>query len=212
MHNSIRCHLWYRWPLTGEELGTTACQLLCNVSGSSPSIGWPACASGLSCPSISTPIYSLAASRMIFSCDSFFFSSGQQSWITMFHSYELPCGSSAIMYSHIGINIPSHRFNTLPTNTERYNNFCILIIIKHPSCFLFYFHLGRRLTLEEWSFFPPLLCVCVCLILLSVLSLRLLTTKQHCFLMNDHPRQVFIAFRRLHQLVVNRFCQGNVWS
>lgn len=162
MH-SIRCHLEYRWPLTGEELSETACQQLCNVSGLSAFIGWPACASGLSCPSISTPIYSLAASAMIFSCDtelffSSFFSppSGQQFSITMLHSHKLPRGYCAIMYSHTGINISSHRSSPLPTKTDCYNNFCILTIIKH-SIFFFFFCISTMVV-----FFPPsAACVCV---------------------------------------------------
>ena len=43
-------------------------------------------------------------------------------------------------------------FWVLPTNTERYNVFCILIIIKHPSFFVF--PLWLKAHREEWCFSP----------------------------------------------------------
>lgn len=196
MHYSICCHLWYRWRSTADELSKTDCQQLCNVSGLSSFIGWQACASGLSCPSLSTPIYSLAGSNNVLMWQ-FCFSSGQHFWITIFHSYGLPCGCSPIIYSHTGFNLSLGWFNTvikyrmLSVFINNNNATSIFVFLQQYKA-----HTGRMI----FSSSPSAVC------------LWLLTTKLYCSVMNDHPRQVFIAFCRLHQFVVNRFCQGNVWS
>lgn len=103
------------------------------MSGLSLVIGWPACASGLPGPSISILIYSLAASRMIHLCDSFFLLVSNPE-LPYFMLYEIPRGYSAITCSHTEIKIlpvqASYRMETAV-------GIILIVIIKHPS---FYFH------------------------------------------------------------------------
>lgn len=147
------------------------------MSGLSAFIGWPACAAGLSCPSISTAIYSLAASTMIFSCDIFFpFRSAILNYHVTFPRTPqwLLCNNVQPYWAQ-----RSHRFSALQIKTVIHQflysskacpRFCMSTTVKESHEKVLFF------LCREW----------LCLNLLSLLSLWLLTTKQLCFLINDH--------------------------
>lgn len=160
MHNSIYCHLWCRWHLTADELSKTDCQQLCNVSSLPSFIGWPACASGFSCPSIYLSIYLhwFTVWLPAESCShvTVFLSSGQQFWITIFHSCELPRGCSAIIHSHTGLNMFPCWFNTV-------TKYRMLSVFNNNKTSIFVFipqyeaHIGRMI----YSFSPSAVSVYV---------------------------------------------------
>lgn len=168
---SVRCHIEYSCPLTGERLSKTACQQLRNVSGLSAFIRWPTCASGLLCPS--TPIYSLAASTVIFPYDTFF-------------PLPLQVSNSELLWC-VPMKPPVAivRWRTAALGSECYSNFRFPIIKWHQS--FSYLHHSWSFPMTKRFFISTLLHQ----ILFNGLSLWLLATKQLGFLVSDHPQPSF---------------------